>query len=149
MPDIDVTIGGVHKLLSCLNPNKARAPTVLKTLANKIAPILTVIFQLSLNSGNVPSDWRQGNTAPIFKKRWQAQAVKLPSSIAHFYLFQTHWTYSCLKRQTSSWQAQYSSRTTTSFSFQEIVWNPAHYLCPRTLWQSSRWRSSRCSCVRL
>ena len=73
MPDIEVTIGGVHKLLSCLNPNKAQGPDclhpkLLKTLANEIAPILTVIFQHSLNTGDVPSDWRQGNIAPIFKK---------------------------------------------------------------------------------
>ena len=61
MPDIEVTTGGVHKLLSCLNPNKAQGPDclhpkLLKTLANEIASILTVIFQHSLNTGDVPSD---------------------------------------------------------------------------------------------
>ena len=34
----------------------------------EIAPILTVIFTQSLNSGNVPEDWLTANVTPIFKK---------------------------------------------------------------------------------
>jgi hypothetical protein len=33
-------------------------PRVLKELATEIAPILTIIFQISLESGVVPSDWK-------------------------------------------------------------------------------------------
>ena len=73
MPDIKVTESGVLKLLSNLNPNKAQGPDclhprLLKSLANEIAPILTVIFQHSIDTGDVPMDWRQGNIAPIIKK---------------------------------------------------------------------------------
>ena len=56
-----------------MNPNKAQGPDclhpkLLKELCNEIAPVLTKIFQLSLKSGEVPQDWRQGNIVPIYKK---------------------------------------------------------------------------------
>ena len=73
MPKINVSINGVTKLLKNLNPNKAQGPDglhsrLLKLLADEIAPILSVIFQHSINTGDVPIDWRQGNIAPIYKK---------------------------------------------------------------------------------
>ena len=39
-----------------------------KTTADEVAPMLTVLFQLSLDSGKVPNDWKQANVVPIFKK---------------------------------------------------------------------------------
>ena len=64
---------GVRKLLANLNPNKASgpdqiSPRVLKELATELAPILTVIFQSSLSTGCVPSDWRDAHVSPIYKK---------------------------------------------------------------------------------
>jgi hypothetical protein len=49
MNDINITVSGVEKLLSKLNPTKAAGPDnitprVLKELAPFIAPILTVGF---------------------------------------------------------------------------------------------------------
>jgi hypothetical protein len=41
---------------------------VLKELCYELAPALTVLFQSSLSSGNVPADWRDAHVAPIFKK---------------------------------------------------------------------------------
>ena len=41
---------------------------MLKQLATAVAPILTVIFNKSLHSDEVPEDWRKANVAPIFKK---------------------------------------------------------------------------------
>ena len=59
--------------VSNLKPHKASGPdsippTVLKELSNEIAPILQIIFQISLTTGQVPDDWKEANVAPIFKK---------------------------------------------------------------------------------
>jgi hypothetical protein len=59
IPDITITCAGIAKLLLNLNPNKAAGPDeikprVLKELATEITPILTIIFQISLESGVVP-----------------------------------------------------------------------------------------------
>ena len=43
-------------------------PKVLKHLASTIAPSLQLIFQKSIATGRVPSDWKQANVSPIFKK---------------------------------------------------------------------------------
>jgi len=56
-----------------LKPHKAPgpdniSPRVLKELRDVIAPILQIIFQQSINTGQVPSDWREANIAAVFKK---------------------------------------------------------------------------------
>ena len=33
-----------------------------------MAPLLTLIFQASLNQGSVPDDWKKANVAPCHKK---------------------------------------------------------------------------------
>ena len=43
-------------------------PTVLKNLSNEIALFLSVLFQKSLDSGQVPHDWTKACVTPIFKK---------------------------------------------------------------------------------
>ena len=73
MPDIIITEDGVAKLLRKINPNKACGPDsiparILKELAEEISPLLTTIFQKSLDSGTVPDDWRSANVSAIFKK---------------------------------------------------------------------------------
>ena len=55
-PEINITCAGVLKLLQKLKPNKATGPDnirpkILKELAAEIAPILTIIFRRSLESG--------------------------------------------------------------------------------------------------
>ena len=37
-------------------------------MASTIAPILTIIFRVSIDTGVVPEDWRTADIAPIFKK---------------------------------------------------------------------------------
>ncbi len=77
MPDITVSVEGVTKLLKELNTSKAVGPDAiankaLKLAAEIIAPILTVIFQQSLDSGELPADWRKANITPLFKKGCRA-----------------------------------------------------------------------------
>ena len=78
-PDITVTEKGVLKLLNGLNPHKASGPDeistrFLKTTATAKAPILTVIFQSSIDQGKVPDDWKSANVTPLFKKGDKAKA---------------------------------------------------------------------------
>ena len=41
---------------------------VLKNCAEEISQWLSTIFQFSLDSGTLPSDWRNANITPVFKK---------------------------------------------------------------------------------
>eukprot|EP00745_Piridium_sociabile_P022913 TRINITY_DN35723_c0_g2_i2.p1 TRINITY_DN35723_c0_g2~~TRINITY_DN35723_c0_g2_i2.p1 ORF type:complete len:257 (-),score=48.22 TRINITY_DN35723_c0_g2_i2:83-853(-) len=73
MAQIQVSEGGVLKLLRNLKISKATGPDsipafILKTAAVELAPIFTRLFQVSLDSGLVPHDWRQAWVVPIFKK---------------------------------------------------------------------------------
>ena len=43
-------------------------PRVLRELADIIAEPLSIIFQPSWESGEVPVDWKLANVVPIFKK---------------------------------------------------------------------------------
>jgi len=73
MPPITTTVQGVDKLLTGLNPNKAQgpdeiSPRLLKELHTEIAPILTIIFQRSLDTGIVPKDWKHAIITPALKR---------------------------------------------------------------------------------
>jgi len=48
---------------------------LLKELSVELAPILTAIFRQSINEGELPSDWKEANVAPIFKKGQRNLAI--------------------------------------------------------------------------
>ena len=73
MEEIVVTKEGVTKLLKGLNPSKALGPDelhprVLKELATELGPVVFHLFQQSINTGELPSEWSLANICPLFKK---------------------------------------------------------------------------------
>ena len=73
MSSIKITVNGVIKQLKSLKPNKACGPDEIppwffKENVEKIAPVLTNIFQDSIDSGIVLSKWKKENVCGIFKK---------------------------------------------------------------------------------
>ena len=73
MPDITICPDGVEKLLKILGPNKATGldnigPRILQIAAEELAPALSLIFQRSLDTGDLPESWLQANISPIYKK---------------------------------------------------------------------------------
>ena len=73
MNNIRIDWKGVYKLLKNLKTHKATGPDeipayILKTAADELAPALAWFFQLSIDQGEIPQDWRQALVVPIFKK---------------------------------------------------------------------------------
>ncbi|KAF2351934.1 Reverse transcriptase domain [Trinorchestia longiramus] len=67
------TVKEVEKQLSILNPCKSTgpdglAPRILKETTEVISEPLTNVFNLSLETGIVPEDWKRVNVTPIFTK---------------------------------------------------------------------------------
>ncbi|KFQ41921.1 RNA-directed DNA polymerase from mobile element jockey, partial [Nestor notabilis] len=63
----------VRDHLNNLNVHKSMGPDeihpwLLKELANEVVRPLSVIFERSWQSGEVPDDWKKGNITPIVKK---------------------------------------------------------------------------------
>ena len=68
-----ITVDGMEKLLCGINISKAQGPDqianiMLKTCAPQLAPAMTTIFQASIITGKLPSDWLNANIAPVYKK---------------------------------------------------------------------------------
>ena len=73
MPEITTYVPGIIKLLCNLNPSKASGtdsikPIVLKNLSNEITLFLSVPFQKSLDSSQVPHDWTKACVTPSWKR---------------------------------------------------------------------------------
>ena len=69
---LTLTIPGVIKQLQSLKPNKASGPDeippwFLKDYAVEIGPILTALYQTSVDTGHVPSQWKRANVCGVFK----------------------------------------------------------------------------------
>ncbi|KAK7485512.1 hypothetical protein BaRGS_00023200, partial [Batillaria attramentaria] len=70
LPDIIITQDGMKKLLQSLNTHKACGPDNISPrctegTGNRTSPCT---HQSSLSTGYIPSDWRDANVIPIFKK---------------------------------------------------------------------------------
>ena len=71
--DIRVTPKSIRDKLINLNPNKAQGPDyipsrVLKELANELAIPLSILFNKSLESGTLPTNWKSAEVTALFKK---------------------------------------------------------------------------------
>ena len=71
MERIQVQVKGVEKLQQNLKPHKATGPDsipsfLLKSTAHELAPILTRLYQTSLDQCEVPQDWRETLVVSIF-----------------------------------------------------------------------------------
>jgi len=80
IPPLVITVKGTQKLLAGINTTKAQGPdmmsnTILKNCAEQLAPGLQRIFQCSIDSGKLPSDWLHAFITPVFKKGDRHQAV--------------------------------------------------------------------------
>ena len=79
MTGLKIQPAGVTKLLRDLKPHKASGPDsiptfILQVAAEELSPILSRLFQTSIDSGDVPSDWRSANIVPLYKKGDKHQA---------------------------------------------------------------------------
>ena len=76
LPDIapiHINIEGVEQLLLGLKSHKAPGPDMIPAnllikLAHQLAPVLTLLFQVSLDQGQLPEDWKIANVIPVYKK---------------------------------------------------------------------------------
>ena len=67
MPDIEISLNGLLKLLKNLKSGKAAGPDKLKPLLLKELRD-EIIFEKSLQTGKLPSEWVTANVMPVFKK---------------------------------------------------------------------------------
>ena len=82
-------MAGILKLLQNLKPGKAAGqdilkPVLLKELREEIAPIVQIIFERSIQTGKLLTEWCRSQVAPIFKKGDKSSAANLyrPISLA-------------------------------------------------------------------
>ena len=73
IPKLTIRENGVEKLPQDINPSRASGPDgipnrILKACAIQIAPILTVIFQTSIDTGTLPEDLLNANISCAYKK---------------------------------------------------------------------------------
>ena len=85
MNKITINTEGAQNLPQHLKPNKAKGPDdipakFLNEVSIEISPLISFIFQASLDQGQIPSDWKQARVAPIFKKGIEVnQQTTVPS----------------------------------------------------------------------
>ena len=73
IPELHITVDGVKKLLLGINTSKAQGPDqianiMLKNCAPQLAPAMATIFQASIDTSKLPSDWLNAKIAPVYNK---------------------------------------------------------------------------------
>ena len=65
----DMTQAKLKKMKDNKSPGvDAISPKMLKEIAEQISVLLAIIFNLSIQEGIVPLEWKTANVVPIFKK---------------------------------------------------------------------------------
>jgi hypothetical protein len=72
LEEVQIAEQDVEMMLSKLKPDKAQGPDeihprILRECSREIAPALFRIFKKSLDSSEIPQDWRQANVVPLHK----------------------------------------------------------------------------------
>ena len=73
MSHITIHTSGVENLVRNLNPNKSTDPDavpahLLCELSAEVAPALAFVLQMSLDTGQIPNDWRMAYIVPVYKR---------------------------------------------------------------------------------
>ncbi|KFW79099.1 hypothetical protein N305_02296, partial [Manacus vitellinus] len=71
--------------------------TTMRELLDTIARPLTIIFEMSWQSGEVPEDWKKANVTPVFQAKnkedlgnyWQISLILVPSKVMEQILLET------------------------------------------------------------
>ncbi|KAI8502532.1 hypothetical protein Bbelb_201200 [Branchiostoma belcheri] len=125
-------------MLQGLNPSKASGPDqippwFLKLTASEIAPVLTNIFQHSLNTAEIPKDWRDANICAILKKGDRAVpsnyrpvsltciSCKLLEHIIHSQIMKHLESYSILTDYQHGFRAKRSTETQLILTVHDIA----------------------------
>ena len=80
-PHIQVTYNGVLKLLQGLYTHKATGPDLmtsqfLREMAHPLAPALALVFQASLDQGQIMDDWGTAHVTPSTRRTTKARHPK-------------------------------------------------------------------------
>lgn len=84
--DINVNIEGIQKVLANLDHKKASSPDeipilFLQLVSEELAPVLTKMFQLYLNTYTISQNWRHTFVQPIFKKGDRKKCYQLKTNV--------------------------------------------------------------------
>jgi hypothetical protein len=138
MPDIHIGEAGVLKLLNNINSHKPTGPDgiparLLHEYASFIAPAPTKIFQISVNTGTIPDEWRSALIVPVFKKgdRHQASnnrpisltsiACKLLEHIVHSQVMDHYDRHNILSDKHNGFRSKRSCETQLSVTIDSIA----------------------------
>lgn len=68
MRNISISDSSVRESIKRLNKKKASGPNKMPITINIITPVISVIFQQSLDRGEISANWKNANIVPIYKK---------------------------------------------------------------------------------
>ena len=73
LEDVSFDVSKIFKLLEKLKADKSPGPNgihnrVLFEIKDQIGKVLSILFQKSFQSGQLPKEWKEANIVPIYKK---------------------------------------------------------------------------------